>query len=77
MFNRVDKYSGIKVSPRNGYLPGRLYRVLIAHGIWGAVVGPEVPRYPEELIEIIAPLYLRKVLGLKDGDETEVKILFE
>lgn len=73
----LDKYEGFKVPRRDGYLPGRLYRALIAHKIEGAVVRPESPGYPENLIEIIAPVFLRGALNLKSGDEIEVKILFE
>ncbi|MEM2168965.1 MAG: DUF120 domain-containing protein [Candidatus Bathyarchaeia archaeon] len=72
-----SKYHGFRAPPKNGYLPGRLYRALIVHKMEGAIVRPEKPGYPENLIEIIAPLRLRDFLSLKDGDEIEVKILFE
>lgn len=73
----LNKYAGFRVSPRNGYLPGRLYRAIIANRIEGAIIRPEVSGYPENLIEVIAPICLKEALGIRDGDEIEVEILFE
>ena len=49
----------------------RCYPVEI-EGIHGAVVVPERSHYPTDLLEIIAPMNLRKVLKLQDGDEVRV-----
>ena len=40
--------------------------------VFGAIIRPDRTSYPSNLIEIIAPVNLRKALGLKDGDEVEV-----
>lgn len=48
--------------------PARLNRIK------GAVVIPERTHYPEDIIEFIAPVNLRKKLGLRDGDEVEVRL---
>jgi riboflavin kinase len=45
------------------------------NSIDAAVVRPEKSRYPPELIEIIAPVQLRRALGLEDGDTVEVILL--
>jgi len=50
------------------------YRIKL-NGIDAAVVRPERSRYPPELIEIIAPVPLRRALGLEDGDLVEVILL--
>lgn len=42
--------------------------------IRGAIIRPDRSSYPLNLIEIIAPVNLRKALGLKDGDKVEVVI---
>ena len=35
---------------------------------------PEVEGYPKTLLEVIAPLYLRDALQLKDGSEVTVTV---
>jgi riboflavin kinase len=40
-----------------------------------AVVRPERSDYPDDLIEVIAPVNLRKALVLEDGDLVEVALL--
>jgi len=50
---------------------GKCYPVTI-DGIKGAIIRPDRSSYPLNLMEIIAPVNLRKTLGLKDGDEVEV-----
>jgi riboflavin kinase len=41
-------------------------------GVKCAIVQPERSDYPPNLVEIIAPVQLRKTLNLKDGDILEV-----
>ncbi len=43
-------------------------------GIEAAIVRPERSSYPENLVEVIAPVSLREALGLANGDEVEVTI---
>ena len=50
------------------------YTVLVAGKVKGAIVVPIRAHYREDVIEIIAPENLRKVLRLKDGDIVEVKV---
>ncbi len=45
------------------------------NGIGGAIVIPQRTHYPKNVIEIIAPVKLREVLGLKDGDWVEVEVI--
>ena len=49
----------------------RCYKVNV-RGIRGAIVRPDRTSYSPMLIEIIAPVNLRKSLGVTDGDEVEV-----
>jgi riboflavin kinase len=39
-----------------------------------AIIRPDRSSYPLNLVEIIAPVNLRKTLGIKDGDEVEVTL---
>jgi riboflavin kinase len=68
------------------YMPGhegacraRIYPVIIADERGGAstaaVLFPEVEGYPEDKIEIVAPLRLKDALGVKDGDKLTVEFL--
>ncbi len=51
----------------------RCYPVKI-NGIKGAIVRPERSSYPANLVEVIAPVNLRKTFSLSDGDEVEVML---
>ncbi len=42
------------------------------NGVKAVIVRPERSSYPSDLIEIIAPIGLRKTLNLSDGDEVEI-----
>ncbi len=52
----------------------KCYRIKL-NGIEAAVVRPERSRYPADLIEIVAPVQLRRALGLNDGDPVEITLL--
>ena len=49
----------------------RCYRIRI-NGLDAVAIRPEKSSHPPELIEVIAPLNLRRALNLKDGDTVEV-----
>ncbi|MEM1582135.1 MAG: DUF120 domain-containing protein [Candidatus Bathyarchaeia archaeon] len=72
-----NKSLGYRVFPENGYFPGRLYKAIIMSSMLVAIIKPCVPNYPKNLLEIIAPICLRKFFNLRDGDEVEVKIFFK
>lgn len=48
-----------------------------AEGIKSAVIIPERTHYPEDIMEIIAPVYLRGELGLKNGDELLTQVVIK
>jgi len=68
---------GIKIKSPEGFREGRCFRALIMEKLWGAVVVPDVPGYPHNLLEILAPVNLRETLELKDGMEIEVIVWLE
>ena len=53
---------------------GSCFDVMI-EDIRGAVIVPERTHYPEDIIEIIAPVNLREYLKVRDGSNVEVEIL--
>jgi riboflavin kinase len=65
-------------APDASFCDGRLFHARLTAGggasVAGAVVVPMVPKYPEEQLEIIAPVGLRDALGIRDGDELIVDV---
>jgi riboflavin kinase len=72
-----DTTKGIKIKSSEGFHEGRCFKALIMEKLWGAVVVPDVPKYPNDLLEIMAPVNLRETLGLKDGVDIEVIVWLE
>jgi riboflavin kinase len=71
----LDASEGFLIEPQTGYFPGVLFRASIA-GLKCGVVVPKVPRYPGDVLEVIAPLYLRGELGILDGSLVSVMVTF-
>ena len=71
------KEKGIIIEPEKGYYRGKCFRALLMKKTDCAVVIPNVPDYPCNLLEIIAPNNLRKTLGLIDGIIIELIILID
>lgn len=65
---------GIKIESPEGFCEGRCFKASIMGKIRGAVVVPDVPGYPHDLLEILGPANLREKLGLKDGMDIEVTV---
>ncbi|MEH6473914.1 MAG: DUF120 domain-containing protein [Halopseudomonas sp.] len=65
--------SGIRID-NSGGCEARCYRVRIAGRVDGAIVLPEVGRYPQNQIEVIAPIGLRSELGITDGEDIALEI---
>lgn len=53
----------------------RCHKVLIAGKIQGALIMPERTHYPKDVAELLAPVFLRKALGLKDGSSVSIQTL--
>ncbi len=63
--------------PDSEFCRARCYSVLVAGRVRAAIVYPEVPDYPEDQLELIAPVSLRESLSLKDGDRLELEVIEE
>ena len=59
------------------YGGARCYPVTVQDKVKGAIVVPIRAHYQEDVIEIIAPQNLRKLLQLQDGDLVDVTVPFE
>lgn len=72
----LSKNNGYIIIPEKGYFLGLLYKALINFKVQGAIIKPCIPNYPKNILEILAPLNLRRLFNLKDGDGVYVRIYF-
>ncbi|HUJ69078.1 MAG TPA: DUF120 domain-containing protein [Syntrophorhabdales bacterium] len=64
-----------RISPEEeGFCDAFLWPGVIGGKYPCAVVLPLVPGYPECILEIVAPLHLKKALAIEDGDGVEVEV---
>jgi riboflavin kinase len=71
----LKEVKGIEITPAKGFFQAQCFNAEIMDKIKGAIVIPEKPDYPPNVLEILAPVYLREALSLKDGDEIQITIL--
>lgn len=71
----LRKAKAIEIIPQEGFCQGKLFRAVFMDKLECAIVIPEVEGYPENVIEIIAPINLREKFQLKDDDVIKIKIL--
>lgn len=69
----LQKAKGMVVEPQMGYCPGTLFNACIGT-LECAVVIPQVPNYPNDVLEVIAPIRLREKLKLADDSLVEVTV---
>jgi riboflavin kinase len=67
---------GVNILPATGFHSGKCFKASFKTESKCAIVIPQVPGYPEDLIEIIAPENLRKKFHLSDGSPVKVKVTF-
>lgn len=70
----LKKIKWTEILPVDEFCLGRLTDAYFIDNLKCAIVIPEVKNYPEDAIELIAPINLRKKFKLRDGDTAEVKI---
>lgn len=69
----LETTGSVTVEPQTGYYSGLLFRATIA-ALECAVVIPIMPNYPNDVLEVIAPVYLRGSLKLVDGSLVAVSV---
>ncbi len=65
----------IIIEPKPGYCPGGLLKASI-NDLSCAVIFPHIPKYPDNVLEIISTIYLRGKLDLTDGSLVSVIVTF-
>jgi riboflavin kinase len=71
----LTKAPALEIVPTAGYYRGRLFKAILKDCVKAAVVVPDVPDYPECVLEVISSENLRKKLQLSDGDKVTVRII--
>jgi CTP-dependent riboflavin kinase len=61
--------------PTAEYCAAKCWRVRINGRVDAAWIMPDVPNYPDDLVELMAPLALRENLGLQEGDAVSIEVL--
>lgn len=75
-FKSLKSRKGIEIVPEEpSFCSAVCHTVRVAGKIRGAIVIPCVTDYPEDKMEIIAPVHLREALSLTAGDVVDVEIL--
>ena len=69
----LENAASLTVRPVEGYYSGKVFNAYLGT-LECAIVIPEVAGYPENVLEIIAPVNLREKFHLADGDEITVSI---
>ena len=69
----LEVSNGLMVKPQTGYYSGVMFRASIDE-LECAVVIPIMPNYPNDVLEVIAPIYLREKLKLADGSLVAVSV---
>ncbi len=76
----LEETKPVKILPEKDYAGGKCYlaglKGIVAHMcIAVVVVIPELPQYPTDVIELVAPVNLREKLHLRDNDVVNVTIM--
>jgi len=72
--NPLKNAKGIEISPVKDFCRSKCFYAYLDN-LKCAIVIPEVEDYPENVIEVIAPVNLREKFKLKDGDLVEVNVI--
>jgi len=69
----LENVGSLMVYPAEGYCNGKLFKASIGT-VECSIVIPDVAGYPNDILEVIAPVNLRDKLQLADGDEITVTV---
>jgi len=67
----------VQIVPEKGFCLGLCFKTLIMEKVEGAIVLPQVPSYPDDVLEVIAPVSLRETLRLREGDEVQLTVYLQ
>jgi CTP-dependent riboflavin kinase len=65
---------GLLIVPPAGFCSARCYPLRLADCVAGAAVFPDVPGYPLDKMEVVAPVSVRETLGVSDGATVKLRV---
>lgn len=65
------------IAGQEGFCDALLFRGFVGAAIPCGAVLPLVDNYPEDLLEIVAPVHLKEALGIAEGDNVTVELEIE
>ncbi|HSQ49499.1 MAG TPA: DUF120 domain-containing protein [Candidatus Deferrimicrobiaceae bacterium] len=71
---QLQKAHLMPIEPAEGYCPGFVIKAKIG-SLAVAIVVPEVPNYPVDVLEVVAPFSLREKEKLVDGTGVVVEVI--
>ncbi len=74
MWEQLRSHPGKTLEPETGYCAARCYPVSVEGQSSGVIVLPEVPSYPTDVVELLAPVNLRDALKLNDGEAVTIAL---
>ena len=69
----LEEAEKFEIKPEEGYCTGILIKAKIRN-LSCAVITPQIPRYPQDELEVVAALNLRERLSLSDGSAVSVDV---
>lgn len=74
-WREIRKAAGLRLQqPPTAPCGGALFPVVVASDVQAAVVVPDITRYGDDVLEVIAPVHLKGRLGLSDGDVVTLSV---
>ena len=64
----------VLVPPPPEICGARLFPLMVAPDVEAAVIVPDVTRYGDDLLELVAAIHLRSLLGLRDHDRVTLHV---
>lgn len=59
------------------FCTGLCLKTVVAGKIEAALVFPQVPDYPQDVLEVVAPINIKESIGLDDGEELALTFTLE
>ena len=70
----IERDSGRIIAADPGFCDAVTAKGRINNRYQCGIIIPLVPNYPQNILEIVAPVHIKNRLNLKDGDEVELEL---
>ena len=70
----LEKATKFEILPENNYCTGILFEACVK-GLGCAVIQPQIPSYPNDVLEVVAASKLRERFKLEDGSQVSVDVI--